>query len=253
MNHVFLFARECVAEQLQAPIILRESSDNDVPLGSRKVFTCNAIGYPPPTYIWLREWKNLTANYSTLSYFEIPSAKKEDQGSYRCLAKNDVGIVASKAARLTVWYFDGFLVDQTDQFISVHESDAAVLRLPPISSSPEPSVQWFMKTSSLSRDQTRIMINEKYFITADHHLVILNVEYQDEKIYYAMVDNIFVGGTKQSVDYRLNVNRRSSAFSTNVPELIVRPVDQSATIGDAIKSFECLANAPYAIRTCLSR
>ena len=193
--------------------------------------------------MWLREWKNLTNNYSALSYFEIPSARKYDQGSYRCLAKNDVGIVASKAARLTVWYFDGFLTDQTDQFINVYESDAAVLRLPTIGSSPEPSVQWFMKTSSLSRDQSRIIINEKYFITADHHLVILNSEYQDEKIYFAMVENIFVGGTKQSADYRLNVNRRKNSLSTTVPELIVKPVDQLATIGDAIKSFECLANA----------
>ena len=47
------FLSEKQGEQLQAPIILRESSDDDVPLGARKVFTCNAIGYPPPTYMWL--------------------------------------------------------------------------------------------------------------------------------------------------------------------------------------------------------
>ncbi|UJR10058.1 hypothetical protein I4U23_014280 [Adineta vaga] len=240
---VYIFFVSISSEQLQAPIILRESSDNDVPLGSRKVFTCNAIGYPPPMYMWLREWENLTTNFSSLSYFEIPSAKKEDQGSYRCLAKNDVGIVASKAARLTIWYFDGFKNDQRDQFVNVYESDAVSLQLPMISSSPEPSVQWFMKSSSSSRDNIRIIINEKYFITTTHNLVILNTDYQDEKIYFAVVENIFVGGTKQSPDYRLQINRRKTQFLQPTLEFIVKPTDQLATIGDAIKSFECVANA----------
>ena len=238
------FVSTISSEQLQAPIILRESSDNDVPLGSRKVFTCNAIGYPPPTYMWLREWENLTANYSSFSYFEIPSARKEDQGSYRCLAKNEVGIVASKAARLTVWYFDGLVNPQRDQFVNVYESDAIVLELPSISSSPEPTVQWYMKSSSSSRDHTRIVINDKYFITSTHNLVILNTEYQDEKIYFAIIENIFVGGTRQSADFRLQVNnRKTTSFENSLVDLIVKPIDQFATIGDAIKSFECVANS----------
>ncbi|CAF3794544.1 unnamed protein product [Adineta steineri] len=235
--------RSLGSEQLQAPIILRESSDNDVPLGSRKVFTCNAIGYPPPTYMWLLEWQNLTSNFSSLSYFEIPSTKKQDQGSYRCLAKNDVGIVASKAAHLTVWYFDGLINNQRDQFINVYESDAVILHLPIISSSPDPTVQWFMKSSSSSRDNIRIIINEKYFITSTHNLVILNTEYHDEKIYFAIIENIFVGGTKQSSDFRLQINRRKIPLSETIPEFIIKPTDQLATIGDAIKSFECVANA----------
>ena len=179
-----------------------------------------------------------------MSYFEIGTAKKQDQGSYRCLAKNTVGVVASKAARLTVWYFDGLLNDQGDQLVQVHQSDAAILRLPSIGSSPEPTVQWFMKSTVSSRDHHRIIHNEKYFITSSHHLIILNVDYDDEKIYFAVIENIFVGGTKQSSDYRLQVNRRTT---TNVysatPQLTVKPTDQLATIGDAIKSFECLANA----------
>ncbi|CAF4337898.1 unnamed protein product, partial [Rotaria magnacalcarata] len=73
-------------------------------------------------------------------YFEITSAKKQDQGSYRCLAKNDVGIVASKTTHVTIWYFDGFTSNQRDQFVSISESDAVVLQLPTISSSPEPTV-----------------------------------------------------------------------------------------------------------------
>jgi hypothetical protein len=183
-----------------------------VPLGSRKVFTCNAIGYPPPTYMWLRDWYNLTSNFSSLSYFEIPSTSKQDQGAYRCLAKNDVGIVASKAAHLTVWYFDGF-IDRTgeqrrDQFVNVYENDAIVLRLPPVSSSPEPAVQWFTKTSPSAPDSTRITMSDKYFITATHNLVILNTDYGDERVYFATVENIFVGGSKQSFDFRLQVNRR---------------------------------------------
>ncbi|CAM4809050.1 unnamed protein product [Rotaria magnacalcarata] len=237
-----LFVSIC-SEQLQAPIILRESSDGEVPLGSRKVFTCNAIGYPPPTYMWLREWQNLTSNFSSFSYFEITSAKKQDQGSYRCLAKNDVGIVASKTTHLTIWYFDGFTSNQRDQFVSISESDAVVLQLPTISSSPEPTVQWFMKSSSLSRDNKPIIMNEKYFITSTYNLVILNTDYQDEKIYFAIIENIFVGGTKQSPDFRLEINRRKNSYRTSSLEFIIKPTDQLATIGNHIKSFECIANA----------
>lgn len=193
--------------------------------------------------MWLREWENLTSNFSSLSYFEIPSAKKQDQGSYRCLAKNDVGIVASKAARLTVWYFDGFETKQDDQYLNVYESDSIILKLPKINSSPEPTVQWFMKSSSITRDPIRIIINEKYFITSTHNLVILNTEYEDEKIYFAIIENIFVGGTKQSADFRLQINPKKSSFENSMPEFIVKPTDQFATIGDAIKSFECVANS----------
>ncbi|CAF3611578.1 unnamed protein product [Rotaria sp. Silwood1] len=231
------------SEQLQPPIILRESSDDDVSIGSRKVFTCNAIGYPSPTYMWLREWKNLTTNFSSSTYFEITSAKKQDQGSYRCLAKNDVGIVASKASYLTIWYFDNLISNQRDQYINVYESDAIILYLPIINSSPEPTIQWFMKSSSLSRDNKRIISNEKYFITSTYNLVILNTEYQDEKIYYAIIENIFVGGTKQTSDYRLQINRRKTSFQlSSIPEFIIKPIDQLATIGDPIKSFECVVN-----------
>ncbi|CAF3111007.1 unnamed protein product [Rotaria sp. Silwood2] len=243
--YILFLLQFSVSEELQPPIILRESSDDDVPLGSRKVFTCNAIGYPPPTYMWLREWENLRSNFSSFSYFEITSAKKQDQGSYRCLAKNDVGIVASKATHLTIWYFDSLINNQRDQFINVYESDAIILYLPIINSSPEPSVQWFMKSSSLSRDNKRIIINEKYFITSTHNLVILNTEYQDEKIYFAIIENIFVGGTKQSSDFRLQINRRKTPLQISIPEFIVKPTDQLATIGDPIKSFECVANSGY--------
>ncbi|CAF1498097.1 unnamed protein product [Adineta steineri] len=100
-----------------------------------------------------------------------------------------------------------------------------------------------MKSSSSSRDNIRIIINEKYFITSTHNLVILNTEYHDEKIYFAIIENIFVGGTKQSSDFRLQINRRKIPLSETIPEFIIKPTDQLATIGDAIKSFECVANA----------
>lgn len=228
---------------MRAPIILRQSSDDDIPLGSHKVLTCNAIGYPSPTYMWLREWENLTSNYSLSGYYKITSAKKQDQGSYRCLAKNDVGIVASKAVQLTIWYFDVLLNNQRDQFIMANESDAVILYAPTISSSHEPNVQWFMKSSSLSRDNQRIIPNEKYFITSTYNLVILNTEYQDEKIYFAIIENTFFGGTKQTTDYRLQINRKKDLFQSSVPRFIVKPTDQLATIGDTIKSFECVAHA----------
>ncbi|CAF3121489.1 unnamed protein product [Rotaria sp. Silwood2] len=170
-----------LGEQLQPPIILRESSEDDVLLGSRKILPCNAIGYPPPTYMRLREWQNLISNFSKFT-------------------KNDVGIVASKATHLMV--------------------------------------------CSLSHDNKHIIPNEKYFITSTYNLVILNTEYQDEKIYFAIIENIFVGsGTRQSPDYCLQINRRKSSFQLSIPEFIVKPTDQLATIGDPIKSFECVANA----------
>ncbi|CAF2975431.1 unnamed protein product [Rotaria sp. Silwood2] len=214
-----------LGEQLQPPIILRESSEDDVLLGSRKILPCNAIGYPPPTNMRLREWQNLISNFSKFT-------------------KNDVGIVASKATHLMVWYFDYLITNQRDQFINVYESDAIILYLTIINSSSEPTVQWFMKSSSLSHDNKHIIPNEKYFITSTYNLVILNTEYQDEKIYFAIIENIFVGsGTRQSPDYCLQINRRKSSFQLSIPEFIVKPTDQLATIGDPIKSFECVANA----------
>ncbi|CAF1181603.1 unnamed protein product, partial [Didymodactylos carnosus] len=230
-------------QQFQPPLISRESADNDVPIGSRKVFTCNAIGYPPPTYLWLKDWKNLTQNYSSASYYEIQSTTKHDQGYYRCLAKNDVGVVSSKAAKLTVWYFDGYEQQPLDQVVNVNENDAAIFNLPDISSSPEPTIQWYSRDIYKKTTGQKIVMNEKYFITSKHNLIILSANYDDEKMYYATIENIFAGGSKQSPAYRLEVNRRKFYATNDAPVIIVKPSDQIAIVGDPLKTFECVPNA----------
>lgn len=60
-------------------------------------FTAN----PVPVYKWLKNGRELT-DFSPEQYYKIESVRREDAGSYQCVAKNDVGSVLSQKIDVTV-------------------------------------------------------------------------------------------------------------------------------------------------------
>ncbi|XP_059620977.1 lachesin-like [Phlebotomus argentipes] len=66
---------------------------------------CYADGYPRPTITWTREYNALMpggGHKITGNLLKIPSARKEDRGTYYCMAENDVGKSNPKTVTLEV-------------------------------------------------------------------------------------------------------------------------------------------------------
>ena len=55
--------------------------------------TCEAVGYPPPTYQWYKDGEPIPG--AKLPYLYVPEASPEDRGSYTCVASNDQDVEES--------------------------------------------------------------------------------------------------------------------------------------------------------------
>lgn len=58
-------------------------------------------GYPIPVYKWLKDGQEL-GDFSPEYYYKIQPAKREDAGSYQCIAKNSVGSILSQKVDVMV-------------------------------------------------------------------------------------------------------------------------------------------------------
>lgn len=58
-------------------------------------------GYPQPQYRWLKDGVEL-GDFSTEHFYRILNTRREDGGSYQCVAKNEVGSILSKKIDVTV-------------------------------------------------------------------------------------------------------------------------------------------------------
>lgn len=64
-------------------------------------------GYPQPKYKWVRDGVSL-GDFSSELFYRIMNIRREDAGSYQCIAKNDVGSIFSQKSDVSVackWNF----------------------------------------------------------------------------------------------------------------------------------------------------
>lgn len=65
-----------------------------------RLFISN-VGYPQPTYRWLKDGGPVT-DFSNNQYYRIQNTRREDAGSYQCLARNDAGTIFSEKIDVVV-------------------------------------------------------------------------------------------------------------------------------------------------------
>ncbi|XP_049831894.1 protein sidekick isoform X2 [Schistocerca gregaria] len=230
---LFTFSATAAADPTQAPrFVTQPSSTNSIiGEGRTKILQCQAIGHPPPKYRWLKDGVVLN-DFSSEPFYKIINIRKEDKGSYQCIAKNDAGSIFSEKLDVTVAYM-GIFEDTEEKIVTVESGKAAVLDLPRIDSHPQPSVTWMSDSGTLPYDR-------KYAFTPGQ-LIILSADSGDQRAYRARATNTQIGKEENSAYIRLKVEGDSG--KEVAPEIIIKPQDMHVVKGQQLAELKCIANA----------
>ena len=82
-----------------SPMITLDPDSVSVQNGTDDVtFTCNATGFPAPSFEWMREGDRLPPVFSTTTSLTIAPVEFEDEGFYYCVAtSNDLEVESERA------------------------------------------------------------------------------------------------------------------------------------------------------------
>ncbi|XP_050742501.1 protein sidekick isoform X6 [Drosophila biarmipes] len=221
-------------QQLQAPRFTTHpsASGSIVSEGSTKILQCHALGYPQPTYRWLKDGVPV-GDFSSSQFYRFHSTRREDAGSYQCIARNDAGSIFSEKSDVVVAYM-GVFENTTEGRLTVISGHPAIFDMPAIESVPVPSVMWQSEDGPLSYDI-------KYAFTKANQLVILSADENDRKGYRAKATNTQLGKEESSAFVHLNVS--GDPYIEVAPEIIVRPQDVKVKMGTGVVEMQCIANA----------
>ncbi|XP_042147255.1 Down syndrome cell adhesion molecule-like protein Dscam2 [Ixodes scapularis] len=78
-----------------------EPRDMSVTAGQKASITCDGNGHPQPSVRWTKEGDRGSSDYRTKT-IELPSASKQDQGSYTCEIANGIGEAIRKTITILV-------------------------------------------------------------------------------------------------------------------------------------------------------
>ncbi|XP_073831586.1 sidekick cell adhesion molecule isoform X15 [Musca autumnalis] len=221
-------------QQLQPPRFTTQpsSSGSIVSEGRTKILQCHALGYPQPTYRWIKNGVPV-GDFSPSQYMRILNTQRDDAGSYKCIAKNEAGSIFSETIDVVVAYM-GTFNNVSEGRLNVISGHPAILDLPDIESVPVPSVIWQTVDGPLNYDI-------KYAFTKSNQLIILNTDEVDRQAYRARAINTQLG--KEETSSFIHVNVSGDPYIEVPPEIIVHPQDMKLKRGEQVAELQCIANA----------
>ncbi|XP_032597184.2 protein sidekick [Drosophila grimshawi] len=222
------------SQQQQAPRFTTHpsSSGSIVSEGRTKILQCHALGSPQPTYRWLKDGAAV-ADYSSSQFYRIHITRREDAGSYQCIARNDAGSIFSEKSDVVVAYM-GIFENVTEGRLTVVSGHPAVFDMPAIDSVPKPSVIWQTEEGPLNYDI-------KYAYTQANQLIILSADENDRKAYRARAMNTQLG--KEEISAFVHLNVTGDPYVEVAPKIIVPPQDLKLKRGEGVAELQCIANA----------
>ncbi|KAL9873744.1 sidekick cell adhesion molecule isoform 5-T5 [Glossina fuscipes fuscipes] len=224
----------CDGPQTQPPRFTTQpsSSGSIVSEGRTKILQCHALGYPQPTYRWLKNGIPI-GDFSSSQYLRILNTQREDAGSYKCIAKNDAGSIFSEKIDVIVAYM-GIFNNNSEGRLTVTSGHPVIFEMPAIDSAPAPSVMWQTKEGPLNYDI-------KYAFTKTNQLIILSADEVDRKAYRARAINTQLGKEENSAFIYLNVT--GDPYVEVPPEIIIFPENMKLRRGEQVAVLQCIANA----------
>ncbi|NXC39900.1 CNTN6 protein, partial [Penelope pileata] len=231
-------------ETLHGPIFIQEPYDITYSMGSANpeiLLNCTAKGYPLPYYRWKQNGTDIDL---TMSYhYRLVGGslainnphKKQDIGTYQCLATNSFGTILSRKAKLQFAYLDNFEM-KARSAVSVREGQGVVLLCGPPPHYGGLSYAWIFNNNTLylQEDSRRFVSQET------GNLYIAKVEPWDVGNYTCVVTNSKAEQSVQGPPTPLTL-RSDGVMGEYEPKIEVRfPETTYAAKGSSVK-LECFA------------
>uniref|UniRef100_A0A8B9I9N0 Contactin 6 n=1 Tax=Anser brachyrhynchus TaxID=132585 RepID=A0A8B9I9N0_9AVES len=231
-------------ETLHGPIFIQEPHDITYSMGSANpeiLLNCTAKGYPLPYYRWKQNGTDIDL---TMSYhYRLVGGslainnphKKQDMGTYQCLATNSFGTILSRKAKLQFAYLENFEM-KTRSTVSVREGQGVVLLCGPPPHYGDLSYAWIFNNNPLYvREDNRRFVSQK-----TGNLYIAKVEPSDVGNYTCVVTNSDAEQSVQGPPTPL-ILRSDGVMGEYEPKIEVRfPETTYAAKGSSVK-LECFA------------
>ncbi|XP_069721712.1 contactin-6 isoform X5 [Phaenicophaeus curvirostris] len=231
-------------ETFHGPIFIQEPHDITYSMGSANpeiLLNCTAEGYPLPYYRWKQNGTDIDL---TMSYhYRLVGGslainnphKKQDIGTYQCLATNSFGTILSRKAKLQFAYLENFEM-KTRNTVSVREGQGVVLLCGPPPHFGGLSYTWIFNNNTLyvQEDSRRFVSQET------GNLYIAKVEPTDVGNYTCVVTNSKAERRVQGPPTPLTL-RSDGVMGEYEPKIEVRfPETTYAAKGSSVK-LECFA------------
>ncbi|KAM6387564.1 contactin-6 isoform 2-T2 [Pluvialis apricaria] len=231
-------------ETLHGPIFIQEPYDITYSMGSANpeiLLNCTAKGYPLPYYRWKQNGTDIDL---TMSYhYRLVGGslainnphKKQDIGTYQCLATNSFGTILSRKAKLQFAYLEKFET-KTRSTVSVREGQGVVLLCGPPPHYGGLSYTWIFNNNTLS-----VQEDSRRFVSQETgNLYIAKVEPSDVGNYTCVVTNSQAEQSVQGPPTPLTL-RSDGVMGEYEPKIEVRfPETTYAAKGSSVK-LECFA------------
>ncbi|KAM3620814.1 uncharacterized protein V6R79_002436 [Siganus canaliculatus] len=179
---------------------------------------CKAIGMPRPTYRWLKNGEQLTAEgriHVDAGRLTISRISLTDSGMYQCVADNEHGAVYASAELKVVASPPDFTRRPVKKSTVIQRGSEVVLECRP-HASPRAAISWWRR-GELLKDSERQTIME------DGTLRIANISKSDEGRYTCVARNQF--GTSSST---------GTLLVKEPTKITVPPLSLDATVGQSL-------------------